>query len=65
MPINEQDVIVVSTDFIEKNNGRNDDHIFDVKYLVLLAEQSTVRCYKSYVLNRINQDYSLSDSWKG
>jgi hypothetical protein len=35
-------LLVVSTDFIEKNNGRNDNRIFDLKYLGLLAEQSTV-----------------------
>jgi hypothetical protein len=23
-------LLVISTDFIEKNNGRNDNHIFDV-----------------------------------
>lgn len=57
-------LLVVSTDFIEKNNARNDNRIFRCNIWDFWRSNQRLDSYKSYVLNRINQHYSVSDSWK-
>lgn len=49
---------------IEKKNGRNDDHIFDI---ISGTSGGAIKGWIviNHVLNKINQGYSVTDSWKG
>jgi predicted acylesterase/phospholipase RssA len=49
---------------IEKKNGRNDDHIFDI---ISGTSGGAINGWIviNHVLDKINQGYGVTDSWKG